>query len=184
MLRSDLIPDPPPMKRPIKPQFIDHESWQQADRLMQPALIRTIDNIRKYLEDETLTWKGEYREFPIWPESVSEETQAQIVLLQQELRSATPEQVDDIEDALAKMPQPIPGYELVLSQAQRETVVVNVWELCYRVCFLNPAAVIAGEEAVRVDTSLLEEDTAEVDWSRLDQKTKAIVGAIFGELAG
>jgi hypothetical protein len=47
---------------------------------------------------------------------------------------------------------------------------------------LNPAAVIAGEEAVRVDTSLLEEDTQEVDWSRLDQKTKAIVGAVFAAL--
>jgi hypothetical protein len=171
------------MKRPHKPQFADNTSWQQADRLMQPALIRTIDNIRKQLEDETLTWKGEYREFPIWPEDVPEETQAQIALLRQELNTATGAQVDDITAALADMPQPIPGYELVLSQAGQETVVVNIWELCYRVCFLNPDAVIAGAAVVQVDTSLLEADTGEVDWGQLDAKTQAIVGAIFEGLA-
>jgi hypothetical protein len=172
------------MQRPIKPQFVDHESWQQADRLMQPALIRTIDNIRKYLEDETFTWKGAYQEFPIWPEDVPEETQAQIALLRQELNTATGAQVDDITAALADMPQPIPGYELVLSQAGQDSVVVNIWEVCYRICFLNPDAVIMGEAPVSVDTSLLEADTAEVDWGQLDTKTKAIVGAIFGTLAG
>lgn len=171
------------MKRPHKPQFADNDSWQKADRLMQPALIRTIDNIRKQLEAETLIWQGEYREFPIWPEDVPEETQAQIALLRQELNTATPEQVDDIKDALANMPQPIPGYELVLTQPGRETVVVNLWELCYRVCFLNPDAVIAGAAVVQVDERLLEADTGEVDWSQLDEKTKAIVGAVFAELA-
>jgi hypothetical protein len=171
------------MKRPHKPRFTDNESWQQADRLMQPALIRTIDNIRKQLEAETLTWTGEYREFPIWPEDVPAETQAQIALLRQELNTATGAQVDDITAALADMPQPIPGYELVLSQSGQETVVVNVWELCYRVCFLNPDAVIAGEALVQVDTSLLEADTQEVDWPQLDAKTKTIVGAIFAGLA-
>jgi hypothetical protein len=167
------------MQRPIKPQFTDNASWQQADRLMQPALIRTIDNIRKQLESETLTWKGAYREFPIWPEDVSAETQAQIVLLRQELSTATGAQVDDITAALADMPQPIPGYELVLSQVGQESVVVNIWEVCYRVCFVNPDAVIAGEAMVQVDTSLLEADTGEVDWGQLDGKTQAIVGAIF-----
>jgi hypothetical protein len=170
------------MQRPIKPQFTDQASWQQADQLMQPALIRTIDNIRKQLESETLTWKGEYREFPIWPEDVSEETQAQIGLLRQELSTATGAQVDDITAALADMPQPIPGYELVLSQVGQITVVVNIWEVCYRVCFVNPDAVIAGEAPVQVDTNLLEADTAEVDWGQLDAKTQAIVGAIFAGL--
>lgn len=172
------------MKRPIKPQFADHDAWQKADRLMQPALIRTIDNIRKYLEDETFTWKGEYQELPIWPEDVPAETQAQIALLRQELNTATGAQVDDITAALADMPQPIPGYELVLSQVGQETVVVNIWEICYRICFVNPDAVIAGTAIVQVDERLLEADTGEVDWAQLDAKTKTIVGAIFAALAG
>ncbi|MBE9029206.1 hypothetical protein IQ266_05445 [filamentous cyanobacterium LEGE 11480] len=169
----------------MKPQFADTASWQQADMLMQPALIRTIDNVRKQLEQETTTWKGEYREFPIWPADVSEETQAKIVLLQQELNTATPAQVDDIEDALAQMPQPIPGYELVLSHPQQpDPIIVNVWEICYRICFLNPDAVIAGEAPVQVDTSLIEDDTQAVNWTTLDTKTKLIIDAIFEDLNG
>jgi hypothetical protein len=171
------------MQPPVKPKFADSESWQKADMLMQPALIRTIDNIRKRLESET-TWQGEYREFPIWPEGVTEETQAKLALLQQELKTATPEQVDAIEDALAQIPRSMPGYELVLTHPQQvdAPVVVNLWELCYRVCFLNPDAVIAGTEVVQVDEGLIEADTQEVDWPQIDKKSHAIVDAIFAEL--
>jgi hypothetical protein len=170
------------MNVPHKPQFADTVSWQQADQLMQPALIRTIDNVRKYLEGET-PWQGDYREFAIWPADVPEETQAQIALLQQELKSATPEQVDAIEDALAQMPQPTPGYELVLTCVGRdEPIVQNLMELCYQVCFVNSAEVIAGTAAAQVDQTLLEDDTAEVDWSILDQKTRAIVEQLFAGL--
>ncbi|MFM2430177.1 MAG: hypothetical protein RLZZ511_1390 [Cyanobacteriota bacterium] len=167
---------------PHKPQFADTVSWQQADQLMQPALIRTIDNLRKYFEGET-PWQGDYREFAIWPDNVPEETQAQIALLQQELKSATPEQVDAIEDALAQMPQPTPGYELVLKRTGRaEPIVRNLMALCYQVCFVNAAEVIAGTAPAQVDQTLLEADTAEVDWSSLDQKTRSVVEQLFAEL--
>ncbi len=170
------------MKPPIKPKFADQDSWQKADMLMQPVLIRTIDNIRKQLEGGT-TWQGEYRESPVWSEAVSEATQAKVLLLQQELKTATPEQVDDIKDALAAMPSPIPAYELVLTNPQQaDAVVVNIWELCYRVCFRNPDAVIAGEAVAQVDEQLIEADTQEVDWPQLDQKTKTIVGKVFAGL--
>ncbi|MGB3237932.1 MAG: hypothetical protein WBB29_06535 [Geitlerinemataceae cyanobacterium] len=44
----------------MKPKFKDMTAWQQAEILMQPTLIRTIDNLRKQLEEST--WKGTYRE--------------------------------------------------------------------------------------------------------------------------
>lgn len=167
----------------IKPKFADDAAWQQANLLMQPALIRTIDNIRKYLEDEAMTWQGEYREFAVWPDDVPEETQGKIQLLQQELKTAMPEQVDAIQDALAAMPQPIPGYELVLTKAdQAAPVVVDIIALCYRICFLNGDAVVNGGAVAAVDTGLIEDDTQEVDWTNLDAKTKAIVGEVFAAL--
>lgn len=42
------------------PRFTDATSWQQAELLMQPALLRVIDNIRKQLEDST--WQGSYED--------------------------------------------------------------------------------------------------------------------------
>jgi hypothetical protein len=160
----------------LRPKFADVESWELADRLMQPALIRTIDNIRKQLE--VSTWKGEYREYPIWPEAVPEETRAQVALLQQELKTATPEQVDAIGDALAQLPTPMQGYELRLTQGEAERI-FDVWELCYRICFSNADRIAEGD-AVVVDRSLLEADTQDVDWTQLEEKTKAVIGEIFG----
>ena len=169
----------------IKPKFADNAAWQQANLLMQPALIRTIDNIRKFLEAETMQWRGEYREFAVWPDEVPEETQGKIQLLQQELKTATPEQVDEIQDALAAMPQPIPGYELILTHPDHSDapVVVDIIALCYRICFFTGDAVINDGAVAAVDTGLIEDDTQEVDWPKLDQKTKTIVGEVFAKLA-
>lgn len=44
----------------MKPKIKNEVAWQQASVLMQPALIRVIDNIRKQLEDST--WQGTYEE--------------------------------------------------------------------------------------------------------------------------
>ncbi|MBD2670081.1 hypothetical protein H6G70_13420 [Arthrospira platensis FACHB-439] len=42
----------------MKPKIKNQLAWQQAEILMQPALIRVLDNIRKQLE--TSIWKGSY----------------------------------------------------------------------------------------------------------------------------
>ncbi|NES95189.1 MAG: hypothetical protein F6K32_08135 [Desertifilum sp. SIO1I2] len=42
------------------PKFRDTTSWQQAEVLMQPALLRVVDNIRKQLD--VSGWKGTYEE--------------------------------------------------------------------------------------------------------------------------
>lgn len=44
----------------MKPKIKNEVAWQQASVLMQPALIRVIDNIRKQLEEST--WQGTYEE--------------------------------------------------------------------------------------------------------------------------
>ncbi|NJM89589.1 MAG: hypothetical protein HC847_23000 [Hydrococcus sp. RU_2_2] len=44
----------------MKPKFKDAIAWEQAQLLMQPAFIRTIDNIRKQLDESS--WQGTYQE--------------------------------------------------------------------------------------------------------------------------
>lgn len=44
----------------MKPKFKDSRAWEQAQILMQPALIRVIDNIRKELEHSS--WTGTYQD--------------------------------------------------------------------------------------------------------------------------
>ncbi|HEY9888462.1 MAG TPA: hypothetical protein V6D02_08690, partial [Candidatus Obscuribacterales bacterium] len=41
-----------------------------ADQLMQPALIRIIDNLRKQLEASD--WVGAYHETQLWPDHTTE----------------------------------------------------------------------------------------------------------------
>ena len=44
----------------MKPTFKDTLAWEQAQVLMQPALLRVVDNIRK--EIEASKWRGTYKE--------------------------------------------------------------------------------------------------------------------------
>lgn len=44
----------------MKPTFKTAIAWEQAQLLMQPALIRVVDNLRKQLE--TSSWQGTYEE--------------------------------------------------------------------------------------------------------------------------
>lgn len=78
---------------------------------------------------------------------------------------------------------PYPGYLLRLKKDTQE-VVLNIWELCYQICFLNyqtPHTELQSYE-VEIDSSLLDNDTGDVDWDRLEEKTKAIIDDIFAHL--
>lgn len=44
----------------MKPTFKTRLAWEQAEVLMQPAMLRIVDNIRKELESSD--WKGTYKE--------------------------------------------------------------------------------------------------------------------------
>jgi hypothetical protein len=124
----------------MKPTFKDMTAWHQAELLMQPALIRIVDQVRKQLEDSTL--KATYR---------------------------------DVQT-------PIPGYELCL-EGNGTSFCVDLWELCYQVCFRNYAPTHTGQESqeVEIDTSLIDE-TGDVDWQSLDTKAQLLVAQVFANL--
>ena len=125
----------------MKPKITSPIAWKQAELLMQPAMIRVLDNIRKQLEESV--WTGTYQEVQV----------------------------------------PIPGYQLMLEH-QGEQRSVDIWELCYRVCFVNypPAHAQMQSQEVVIDTSLIEDDTSDVDWNRLDAKASQLIQEIFANL--
>ncbi len=124
----------------MKPTFKNMVAWQQAELLMQPALIRIIDQVRKQLEDSH--WKATYNDVQI----------------------------------------PIPGYELCL-EGNGTSVCVDLWELCYQVCFRNytPTHTPQESQEVEIDTSLIDED-GDVDWQSLDTKAERLVAQVFASL--
>jgi hypothetical protein len=127
----------------MTPKITNSVAWQQTELLMQPALLRIIDNIRK--QAEAYNWKTSY-------EAVE---------------------------------TPIPGYQLCLQSGQQQFK-INLWELCYQVCFCNyhlsPLEPSTQEIEVDVDTSLLDE-SGDVDWLRLDQKTQQVISDIFAQVS-
>ena len=118
----------------MKPTFIDPETWEKTNILMQPAFIRLLDNIRK-LTDELSTWKTSYKETLVWDADISEEERGRVGLLQQELKSTTDnDRAYEIEQILESLPKPYPAYEWKLERGE-ELVTIDVWELCYKICF-------------------------------------------------
>lgn len=166
----------------MTPKFPNPTAWHQAEILMQPAFIRVIDNIRKELEQTT--WKGSYENELHWPEATSEATKARVLSLQEQLQATKSEEdAIAIEEQLFQLPQPYATYLLRLEH-QGQTQEVDLWQLCYQVCFRNysPQQDALHDQVIEIDTTLLEE-TGEVDWQRLDQKTKQIIAQIFQSLS-
>lgn len=158
-------------------KFSSPQARQQADQLLQPVLIRVIDNIRKCLE--TSSWTGDYKSTHLWPQGTTEAEIQQVQALNTQLERANPEKAAQLEAQLAKLPQPFPMYELNLTQAD-QTRTVDVWDLCYRVCFKRFPV---GDQAVVVDMSLWDREIGDVDWVALDEKTQTLVEQIFADLA-
>lgn len=122
------------------PRLTNQLSWQQAELLMQPALLRVVDNIRKQLE--VSDWKGSY---------------------------------EDVE-------LPIPGHQLCL-ECHNQQVKVNVWELCFQVCFRDyqPTIEEKTSQEVEIDTALIDAE-GEVDWQQLEAKTQQLIAQLFQNL--
>ena len=142
---------------------------------MQPAFIRVVDNIRKQLDESS--WKGTYHDVLIWPANTTDETKALVNQLLQAMETATPEEVEEIRATLTRLPMPHPGYHLLL-QRQEQQVSVDLWDLCYQVCFLN---FNPENTAVDIDTSLIDQ-LGDVDWLSLEEKTKRLVKQVFASL--
>jgi hypothetical protein len=124
----------------MKPKFKNMAAWQQAELLMQPALIRIVDQVGKQVEETN--WKATYK---------------------------------DVQD-------PIPGYELCL-EGNGTSVCVDVWELCFQVCFRDytPTHAELESQEVDIDTTLIDE-TGDVDWQSIDTKAQRLVAQVFASL--
>ncbi len=136
---------------------LDDQPWQLTGLLMQPALIRLFDQIRKQLEDSD--WKGTYETRELWPQGIDPSTTEPQVL-----------------------------YLLYLSHGEQK-VCVNVWELCYQICFVDYTPCLSREDIadfqvgeVVADASLLEAD-GEVDWNKLDRKAQQVVAQMLAGCA-
>jgi hypothetical protein len=160
----------------MPPKFTTNHVWNQADRLMQPSLIRLLDNLRK--ESESQNWEAVYDNQLRWPEGTMEDQKAEYDRLQSLLHDADDESVLAIESNLALLPQPLPHYGLCLSQGDRSAT-FDIWELCYQICFEG----YCEEVPVTID-GMLFDDQDELDWDRLEQKTRAIVLDLFANLLG
>lgn len=159
----------------MSPTITDSVTWQQAELLMQPAFIRIVDNIRKHLDASP--WKGTYHDVLIWPRDTTEEVKSLVTGLLQALETATAEKVEHIKGRLADLPTPYPGYHLRL-QLQEQEISIDLWELCYQVCFSD---YIPGSVTVHIDSNLISLD-GEVDWQQLENKTKNLVAQVFADL--
>ena len=166
-------------------------NWQQAQQLMQPAFIRLIANIQKQLDQSV--WRGSYEDAPTWPEGVDDDVKLRVMQLQERLKSATlPGEIAEIEQTLADLPAPVPGYLLRLSHQDRQ-VTIDLWEMCYRICFRDYDATSGtsrsrgfgqpSPQTVEVDASLID-PSGEVDWHCLDDKTRRLVEQVFAKLSG
>ena len=90
--------------------------------------------------------------------------------------------------AYEEIQEPYPGYILTLTN-QDKSVQVDIWELCYQVCFSDyqPAKVhflsVDNEDTyeVEIDTRLIDE-TGQVDWHLLETKAKHLVSQVFASL--
>lgn len=138
-----------------------------ADQLMQPVLIRVIDNLRKHMENQGIS--GTYHQDLLWPQGTTEAQRQQVTALQAQLETATETAVAGIEHDLAQLPRPFPAYRLELSLPSGP-LVVDVWDLCCQVCFqqYDPAV------PVTVDLTLVDDD-GDIDWVALDAKAKGLV---------
>jgi hypothetical protein len=139
----------------------------QANQLMQPCLIRVIDNLRK--QTETLDWHSEYVEHLLWPDGTTAAQQEQVKALSAELDQAAAAEVPRLEQALSQLPNPMPAYQLRLTRGS-QTACLDVWDLCFQVCFRN----YAPEHPVVVDPTLLD-SSGDIDWITLDEKAKALI---------
>lgn len=163
----------------MTPKFSNTLAWEQAQVLMQPIFIRLIDNIRKQLDESA--WKGSYREEAVWADDVDAETRSQFEQLQQQHKAAAPNLKPAIEQQLADLPQPFITYQLCLQKGDRE-VVIDLWQLCYQICFRNYSPPFdLTHDSVEIDTTLLDEH-GEVDWQQLETKTHRLLSQVFANL--
>jgi hypothetical protein len=168
----------------MPPKFATALAWEQANLMMQPAFIRVLDNLRKWVE-RLEPWHATYETVACFPPGTSEEDQVQVQALHTALESANPTEAIALQQQLSQLPQPYAGYELCLTQGDRQ-VRIDLWELCYQVCFTqyiyHPDHPLGEAQMVEVDLSLVNAQN-ELDWERLEEKTQRVLERVFNQLS-
>jgi hypothetical protein len=76
---------------------------------------------------------------------------------------------------------PMPGYLLCLTYQERSAT-VEIWDLCFQICFLDyPPPTPEENPEVDIDPRLIDE-TGEVDWQSLETKTQQVIQRVFADL--
>ncbi|MEA5510961.1 hypothetical protein VB715_14400 [Crocosphaera sp. UHCC 0190] len=91
------------------------------------------------------------------------------------------------EGTYHEVQSPYPGYQLLLTY-QEHSVKIDIWDICFQVCFLDYESSLDQEEQslkikenVQIDTNLIKE-SGEVSWEKLEAKTKSLINDIFENL--
>ncbi|MGB3294254.1 MAG: hypothetical protein WBB01_14800 [Phormidesmis sp.] len=162
------------------PKFATPLDRAKVEQLMQPALIRVIDNIRKQLD--STAWQGRYEEELIWPAGTTPEQQQDYQELQKQLHGVPPAEHDRVAALISQLPQPSPLYTLRLTKKSHADQTVDIWALCYWVCMAGDRQDLESEDLeIAADNRLFDTEGA-VDWQQLDDKTRALVTNIFQAL--
>jgi len=82
-------------------------------------------------------------------------------------------------ESYQEITEPSPQYLLCL-QLQDQQVQVDLWQLCYEICFKNYSPEKDDQE-VEIDRSLIDSQ-GDIDWENLDRKAKILVNAVFTSL--
>lgn len=157
-------------------------SQQKLALLLQPALIRLIDQLRQQLTEASWTWS--YDTIEVWPDEVPEETRSQYTEMMEALETASDDDAETIQDVLYTLPQPIPLYRLDVTYEETE-LEISMWQLCYQICFedYRPKFLDLSVEAPElekwaVDPALIDE-ADQVDWVALNEKAKTVVSQLM-----
>jgi hypothetical protein len=137
----------------MKPKFANEQAWQQAEILMQPAYIRLVDQIRRQTEENE-------SEILVSYEEVTDPYPSNLLCLQPRVNASNSNHTGN-------------------NQAQ-PLLKVDIWDLCFQVCFENYEPIAAEiEQLVAIDTSLFDPHSQEVDWIKLDEKAQTTIRQVF-----
>lgn len=161
----------------MPPQFRDPVCFDQAERLMQPSLLRLLDQLRR--QAAAAHWSHQFETLQIWADSVPEAMQQQWQALGDRLETSSDEtEVAELQQQLAQLPQPTYAYQLRLQKGDRAAS-VDLWELCYHTCFTNHQAEIDYEPQLR--PHLLDE-AGDVNWDQLDLQAAHVIEDLITSL--
>lgn len=75
--------------------------------------------------------------------------------------------------------EPFPGYLLCLNKGE-DLVKIDVWSICFEICFVDYKATENSDQIVEIDLNLFDE-TGELDWVKLEEKTIKTIKKIFDD---